>query len=298
VSAPTLPTGHDEYEALAVAWAIDALEPADQAIFETHLVGCEDCARTVIATLDVAVELAYGVPDVAPPPRLRQRVLGAATPPTRHGGPTQSTQSFQPASPAAAVPPVQRSRPVQSTPPAQSSPPGRMEPRDRRAAGSSDGSGGRPPRGAGPGRSAQAGRRRRRWVYALAAAVLISGSAVTTWEVTRPAAVADRVAALSAGSGTVATIVAHQHGADVVTDALPANAGRGTAYYLWGVPARGAGTPQVVGTFVVTADGLHSYPVRLIHPLDTYPVLAVSEERAGSMPATPSTVLGKGTLSR
>ena len=255
MSAPTLPTGHDEYAALAVAWAINALEPADQAIFEEHLVRCEDCARTVVATLDVAVELAYGVPDVRPPRRLRQRVLGAVTDPT------------------------------QQTPP-----------RDGRAAGSPDGSD-EPPRGAGPSRSAQA-RRRRRWVYALAAAVLVGGSVVTTWEVARPAAVADRVAALSAGSGTVATIVAHQDSADVVTDVLPANTGRGTAYYIWGVPARGAGTPQVVGTFVVTADGLHSYPVRLIHPLDTYPVLAISEERAGSMPAAPSTVLGKGTLNR
>ena len=133
-------------------------------------------------------------------------------------------------------------------------------------------------------------------MYGLVAAVLFGGSVVTTWEVTRATAVADRVAALSAGSGTVATVVAHRHGADVVTDALPANTGRGTAYYIWGVPARDAGTPQVVGTFVVTATGLHSYPVRLIQPLDTFPVLAVSEERAGSMPAAPSTVLGKGSL--
>jgi hypothetical protein len=34
VSTRTLQTHHDEYEALAVAWAVNALEPADQAIFE------------------------------------------------------------------------------------------------------------------------------------------------------------------------------------------------------------------------------------------------------------------------
>ena len=143
---------------------------------------------------------------------------------------------------------------------------------------------------------ARAMRGPRRLAYALAAAVLVVGSAVTTWEVTRPVPVTDRIAALSAGSGTVATVVAHQHGADVVTDMLPPNTGRGTAYYVWGVPAEDGGTPQVVGTFEVTTTGLHSYPLRLTRSLDGYPVLAISEEKAGSTPSAPSSVLGKGAL--
>jgi anti-sigma-K factor RskA len=168
---------------------------------------------------------------------------------------------------------------------------------DSRAAGRLVG-GTRRPKGTGPGRArvAERGRRRLRWAYALAAAVLVAGSAVTTWEVTRAPAVADRVAALSAGSGTIATVVVHRNGADVVTDALPANTGRGTAYYVWGVPATDGGTPQVVGTFEVTASGLHSYPLRVTRPLESYPVLAISEERAGSTPTAPSRVLGKGAL--
>ena len=124
----------------------------------------------------------------------------------------------------------------------------------------------------------------------------VAGSAITTWEVTRPAPVTDRIAAISAAGGTVATVVAHQHGADVVTDMLPPNTGRGTAYYVWGVPAEDGGMPQVVGTFLVTTTELHSYPLRLTRPLDGYPVLAISEERAGSRPAAPSNVLGKGAL--
>ena len=80
MSTPTLPTDHDEYEALAVAWAVNALEPADQAIFEAHRDGCERCTRAAYAALDIAAELAYGVPDVAPPARLRERVLTAALP--------------------------------------------------------------------------------------------------------------------------------------------------------------------------------------------------------------------------
>ena len=46
----------------------------------------------------------------------------------------------------------------------------------------------------------------------------------------------------------------------------------------------------------MTTAGLHSYPVRLTRPLDGYPVLAISEEKAGSTPTTPSSVLGKGAL--
>jgi anti-sigma-K factor RskA len=263
VSAPALPRNHDEYEALAVAWAIDALEPADQAVFEAHRDGCERCARAISTALTVATELAYGVPDVVPPPRLRERVLAAAAPRT---APTPRAETAPGAGPGADTAPRRRE-----------------------------------PRRTGPGRAAtrSAGRmrRRRRLVYALAAAVLIAGSAVTTWEVTRPPPAADRIAALSAGGGTVATVVAHPKGAaDVVTDSLPPNTGRGTAYYLWGVPSGDGGTPQVVGTFEVTAGGLHSYRVRLTRPLTGYPVLAISEEPAGSTPTSPSSVLGRGAL--
>jgi len=259
VSTRTLPTHHDEYEALAVAWAVNALEPADQAIFEAHRGECERCARTADAALETVAALAYAVPDVAPPARLRERVLAEAVP---HG---------------------RNAQPVAHPNRADDPPAARL------------GRGGRRPSGAGPGRMARAMRRPRRLAYALAAAVLVVGSAVTSWEVIRAPA-ADRIAALSAGNGTIATVVAHQHDADVVTDMLPPNTGRGTAYYIWGVPAEDGGAPQVVGTFDVTTTGLHSYPLRLTRPLDGYPVLAISEERAGSRPAAPSNVLGKGAL--
>jgi anti-sigma-K factor RskA len=140
-------------------------------------------------------------------------------------------------------------------------------------------------------------------VSALAALVLIGASAVTTWEITRPSpaptVAAERIAALSAsGQGTVATVVVRSGHADVVADGLRPNTGRNTAYYVWGVPSGGAGVPQVVGTFRVTTDGLHSYPMELTRSLDDYPVLAISEERAGSTPTAPSSVLARGTLSR
>lgn len=256
MSAPTLPTGHDEYEALAVAWAVNALEPTDQAVFEVHRAGCEQCTRAVEATLAIAAELAYGVPDVVPPARLRERVLAAAVP---HDEP-------QPTRPPAGAPHAPAGRAIPRTTPQREASRARLRQR----------------------------RHRRRWVTALAVAALVAGSAVTTWEVTRPPA--DRVAALSAGSGTVATVVVHRDGAEVVTDMLPPNTGRGTTYYVWGVPGTDSGSPQVVGTFEVTANGLHSYPLRVTRPLDRYPVLAVSEERAGQTPTTPTSVLGRGAL--
>ena len=259
MSTRTLSTHHDEYEALAVAWAVRALEPADQAMFEAHRGGCERCLRAADAALETAAALAYGVPEVAPPARLRERVLAEAVP---HGRNVQSVANPN----RADGPPAARPR-----------------------------RGGHRPGGAGPGRLAPAMRRPRRLAYALAAAVLVVGSAVTSWEVIRAPA-ADRIAALSAGNGTIATVVAHQYDADVVTDMLPPNTGRSTAYYVWGMPAEDGGAPQVVGTFEVTTTGLHSYPLRLTRPLDGYPVLAISEERAGSTPAAPSNVLGKGAL--
>jgi len=78
VNAPTLPAGHEQYEALAVAWAIDALEPSDQRRFEEHRTGCETCVDAAAGALHVAVELAYAVPYVAVPPTLRGRLLAAA----------------------------------------------------------------------------------------------------------------------------------------------------------------------------------------------------------------------------
>lgn len=136
------------------------------------------------------------------------------------------------------------------------------------------------------------------------AAALVGISAVTTWQITRPTpsagpvAAAERVAVLStqAGNRTVGTVIVRNDRADVITDGLSPNTDRGTWYFVWGVPAGQAGAPQVVGTFRVTSEGLHSYPVQLTRSLDDYPVLAVSEEPAGSSPTTPSSVLARGAF--
>lgn len=385
MSAPTRPKGHDEYEALAVAWAIDALEPADQEEFEAHRDGCDRCTLAVVSALQVATELAYGVPDVDPPPWLRERVLAAAT--SRLPAPGVSPEGM--AGREAARQYAERRGPPRTgnvgevgrgdadgkdldaedisssrTAGGRNADDKNADSRnagnrnadnrnadnrnvdnrnvDSRDGGGRDGGSGQdvvrevrrrtgggahrstsrrpagrpgaaPSGGTGRGDGGPSGRNPGRWVRSrrgalsvLAAVALVGLSAVTTWEVTRPAAVtaptaaAERVATLTtqAGDRTLGTLVARDGGADLVTDGLAPNAGRGTDYVVWGVPAGRSGRPQVVGRVTVTDEGLHSYPVRLTQPLDDYPVVAISEEAAGSTPTAPSRVLGRGALGR
>jgi anti-sigma-K factor RskA len=337
VNASAPPKGHDTYEALAVAWVLDALEPADQVIFEEHRHGCDVCELTVLTTLEVAAELAYGVPDIEPPAQLRRRVLSAAT----SRPPVQATSPEGAAGPRAGEPDgppafatldlfgdADRSRgrdtasggdrgldTGEAARTGADGSAGVMDGSDalrdapdrvvgqRRASGARARSRTKPALARDDRRSAGSGSRRRRVVSVLVAAALVGISAVTTWEVTRPAAVtapvaaSERTAALSppAGEGIVATVVARDGRADVVTDALTPNPA-GRRFFMWGVPADGTGMPQLVGTFRVTTSGLHSYPVELSRSLEDYQVLAISEEAAGSKPTGPSSVIAPARL--
>ena len=61
------PGDHGEWDALAVGWALSALEPGDEARFAVHLPTCERCTETVRESLRTVADLAYAVPDEAPP---------------------------------------------------------------------------------------------------------------------------------------------------------------------------------------------------------------------------------------
>jgi len=68
----------DDVHALTAAYALHALDPAEEREFEEHLRGCEQC-RTELAELrESAAALAYAADGPAPPPALRERVLEAA----------------------------------------------------------------------------------------------------------------------------------------------------------------------------------------------------------------------------
>jgi anti-sigma-K factor RskA len=67
-----------EWLALAAPYALDALDGAERAAFETHLATCGQCRAEVASFRDVAGRLAVTAPTVEPPPELRDRVLAEA----------------------------------------------------------------------------------------------------------------------------------------------------------------------------------------------------------------------------
>ena len=68
---------HGEWDALAVGWALSALDPEDEERFAEHLPGCTRCTATVRESLYTVADLAYALPDEAPPPSLKSRLMAA-----------------------------------------------------------------------------------------------------------------------------------------------------------------------------------------------------------------------------
>ncbi len=62
----------------AAPYALGALDENERASFEAHLSTCDVCTAEVRELRNVAGLLATAAPDVAPPPRLRERILADA----------------------------------------------------------------------------------------------------------------------------------------------------------------------------------------------------------------------------
>jgi anti-sigma-K factor RskA len=60
---------------LSAAYALDALDPAEEREFEQHLRTCEHCREDVASFEAAAAALAFGVESPEPPPALRGRIL-------------------------------------------------------------------------------------------------------------------------------------------------------------------------------------------------------------------------------
>jgi anti-sigma-K factor RskA len=60
---------------LSAAYALDALDPAEEREFEQHLRTCEHCREDVASFEAAAAALAFGVESPEPPPALRRRIL-------------------------------------------------------------------------------------------------------------------------------------------------------------------------------------------------------------------------------
>lgn len=68
---------HGEWDALAVGWALSALDGGDEELFAAHLPGCARCTATVRESLYTVADLAYALPDEAPPASMKTRLMAA-----------------------------------------------------------------------------------------------------------------------------------------------------------------------------------------------------------------------------
>jgi anti-sigma-K factor RskA len=97
----------EHVDELIAGHALRALSSEDEERVVVHLAECEQCRRRLRETEAVAASLAYSVPQVAPPPELRSRVLAIAEPVVAAG----AAEMPAPEAPAPAAPPVRTARP-------------------------------------------------------------------------------------------------------------------------------------------------------------------------------------------
>jgi anti-sigma-K factor RskA len=69
---------HDELRELSGGYALGVLDEPDRRAFEAHLATCATCSAEVRDLTEVAATLALDLPQIDPPPALRERVLRAA----------------------------------------------------------------------------------------------------------------------------------------------------------------------------------------------------------------------------
>lgn len=69
---------HEEMESLVAAWVLGALDGDEAGSLRAHVDGCATCRETVARLRRVVGVMPLAVDEVAPPARLRERVLAAA----------------------------------------------------------------------------------------------------------------------------------------------------------------------------------------------------------------------------
>src|SRR5258707_13691694 len=71
---------HEELESNLAAWVMGALEREEADAVQAHVEGCASCRETVARLQRAVGALPLAVEEVAPPARLRERVLVAPAP--------------------------------------------------------------------------------------------------------------------------------------------------------------------------------------------------------------------------
>ncbi len=294
---------HEEFDELAVGWALHALEPEDEAAFAGHLAGCLRCAQTVAETSEVMAGLAADLPSAEPSPslgdRLRAEVARTDQLPAAPEGPRTDPRPDVP--PVAGPPPA---RPVERVP--SRHPAGGMRPAPLEGL--------RPP---GATRLPDARPSWRRVLpHALVAAAVAAVLALGAWNVVlsseredAQAVAAERgemlqsllvpgratIAPLDGDDQPVATVVARDGQVQVVAEGLPVNDSSSDTYVVWGVPEDG--DPVALGTFDVVSPQMDLRTVGSTESgLDDYSAYAVSIEPGREAPAAPSEIVASGTV--
>ncbi|WP_433787552.1 anti-sigma factor domain-containing protein [Actinomycetospora sp. CA-101289] len=292
----------DDHDALAVGWALHALDAEDEADFAAHLATCERCRQTVDETLETFGGIAEALEPAAPPPALRARLLDAVA---QEAADSAAEDEDDDVPVSGEVPPT-----------IWSSSPRRTRDDEREASAPVPASGGSPRHA-----SVVPLRRRRatRWLAVAAAVVVLAavgGLAVATQslrserdaaaaQAQRDAVVVDVLrdagtpgvvhATLADPQGAlVGVVVDDGSGPRVLTTGLGAN-GAEEVYVLWGIADA---TPRPLGTFDVTeqAPSVRSVPSAAeAAPLAGY---AVSLEPGRTAPASPTRVVASGQVGR
>lgn len=257
---PPCPLGEE-----AVAFAVHALEPADEAAMRAHIQRCHSCSETVRETELVSAALARSVEQVEPPPRLRAGILAVATQTPRGPAPGPDNAGLVQPHPrfAARRASLTRTRVLVAA-------------------------------AAAAALIAVAGL----GVYtvqlqqqrdALAAQAQALAGVVTQLD-----APGSAHATLSTGTGRpVAAVLVTAAGRTVVTAGLSPNETSDTTYVLWGL---GAGEPRPLATFDVTAPSAGVHDIGRAGDDLPFVAYAVSLEPGRTMPAAPTTVVASGPV--
>jgi anti-sigma-K factor RskA len=290
---------HGEWDALAVGWALSALEPHDEARFAVHLPTCQRCTATVRETLRTVSDMAYAVPDEAPPAGLKQRIMQAAAAEPRDQAGSSPTGRLRIDDPP---PPALDSARRLPEPPAEL-----PEPRTHRHAARDD------------DRVVPLEPRRRRWASRLAAAaavVLIAALGAWNYQLRSDndglrTVVAQREAAISqltaSGPAKVAvvndakvqtirraTVVVQNGRTSILVENLPPRTGTQT-YWLWTLNCDVSNLKAIEG-FRVGTQGFSVQNVPSEPGLATAQCFAVSAESKPGTPTTPERVVAVGQL--
>lgn len=268
---------HEQWDELAVGYALSALEPEELDRFVQHLVThCSQCSQSVADTDAVGAGLAAALPVPEARAELRADVLSAAL-------------AARPAVPQTTADAL----PAESSGPEAISTHRADELTVRRA------------RRRMPARAG--------WILAAAAAVVALVMSVTTFAALRARddqrSVAGarqqvisaitvggsaRVIELRADGGKmVAAVVAHKDNVTVVPDGMSVNSAT-TSYVLWGI-ASATSAPVALGMFDVKNSHLQAVPVGSdSRGYSAFITFAISHEPGRSLPASPSQVIASG----